>query len=543
MSALRALRFATPKKASKWDLSQRRLYLDDLAEHLKIRRWEDWYEVSKRDFQFKNGLSLLNRFYSGSPSKAITSIYYEHPWKTFKFQHLSQSHWSDGVHQVQQVKHLESEVNIKKWDDWYCVSTMEVANKGGHKLLQHFGGSLSKMLASVYPQHPWDVERFEAHRVPAHHFSDINKQRDFAENKLAKRLDIRNYEDWYHVTFEQMIQNGGGTLLSMYGNSCVKAITSIFSEYPWQRWKFANGRLHEYWSSPDNLRRFTDYIKARQGVSAVSDWKVVTANLVRRHGGNGILERYGSFANALKAAYPDQSFEESQNVSVPQGRLTAVVKKLFSLGDEDIRVNYRHPLLLHKSGANMELDLWIEFFNLAFEYQGEQHFKKVFDSVDAKQTERDAEKRAACTSSNIILIEVPFWWDGSEAQLISVLLQKCPALVSPSLKTEVSLNLSEVPLHLQRAESLQSTRDWSSQSCETKGWLMAEKLEGVAVHWDGTELFSGDGRKIQVPREFLGSLPKGFAVDGELSEKRGQYPVFYLRDAPDLSVEQLAKNS
>lgn len=59
-------------------------------------------------------------------------------------------------------------------------------------------------------------------------------------------------------------------------------------------------------------------------------------------------------------------------------------------------------------------------------------------------------------------------------------------------------------------------------SCDIAGWLVSEKLDGVRSFWDGTALWSKNGRRLQPPPEFVAQLP-AFAVEGELWGGRDSY--------------------
>ena len=50
------------------------------------------------------------------------------------------------------------------------------------------------------------------------------------------------------------------------------------------------------------------------------------------------------------------------------------------------------------------------------------------------------------------------------------------------------------------------------------GWLASEKLDGVRAYWDGENLLSRQGKKLNAPQSFTKNFPK-FALDGELYAK------------------------
>jgi len=61
----------------------------------------------------------------------------------------------------------------------------------------------------------------------------------------------------------------------------------------------------------------------------------------------------------------------------------------------------------------------------------------------------------------------------------------------------------------------------STQSVE--GWLITEKLDGWRAIWDGTQLVSRLGNRINAPEWFTRQLPAGVVLDGELFMGRGNY--------------------
>jgi len=62
----------------------------------------------------------------------------------------------------------------------------------------------------------------------------------------------------------------------------------------------------------------------------------------------------------------------------------------------------------------MELDIWVPQYNLALEYQGEQHYydlHKAFGPTGtmAMYTTRDLMKKNYCTQKGITLVAIPYW--------------------------------------------------------------------------------------------------------------------------------------
>ncbi len=54
------------------------------------------------------------------------------------------------------------------------------------------------------------------------------------------------------------------------------------------------------------------------------------------------------------------------------------------------------------------------------------------------------------------------------------------------------------------------------------GWVMSEKLDGIRGYWDGNQLYTKKGKKINVPKWFISNFPP-FALDGELYTKRDDF--------------------
>lgn len=68
------------------------------------------------------------------------------------------------------------------------------------------------------------------------------------------------------------------------------------------------------------------------------------------------------------------------------------------------------------------------------------------------------------------------------------------------------------------AFSLELLRLSEYKDQNVSGWLASEKLDGVRAYWDGENLLSRHGKKLNAPSSFTKNFPK-FALDGELYAK------------------------
>lgn len=71
----------------------------------------------------------------------------------------------------------------------------------------------------------------------------------------------------------------------------------------------------------------------------------------------------------------------------------------------------------------MELDIWIPKLSLAFEYQGQQHYRdlRLFGTRGGEEITKDKKKLAACNEAGIKLVVVPYWWDQEEGSLTAII--------------------------------------------------------------------------------------------------------------------------
>jgi len=172
----------------------------------------------------------------------------------------------------------------------------------------------------------------------------------------------------------------------------------------------------------------------------------------------------------------------------------------------------------------MELDLYLPSLNLAFEYQGIQHYEDffLFGTLSKLYEERDQEKRKMCSKFNITLIEIPYWWDEKKESLMATINQIRSGLVN------LPKDVKPIPLIQPKkkgkpndiSELLMLAKIWKEE--DPTGWWISEKLDGIRAFWDGSKFYTKLGNEIWVPKFITNSLPK-IALDGEFWMGRGRF--------------------
>jgi len=195
------------------------------------------------------------------------------------------------------------------------------------------------------------------------------------------------------------------------------------------------------WKEKELALKIFDSISEKLHVANLEDWYRVSVEQLKKLGLNG-FGKFGSLETALLNAYPNYVWDNSKfsktGKKSGQRWLLVTLQKLFPL--VTILEDYLNPNLCWAKDVdgpqeihNMQLDIWIPQYNLAFEYQGAHHY---FDSYEAfgpvssasLYFNRDKQKKHLCYEKGITFIEIPYWWDGEEDSLITILNQSYPNL-------------------------------------------------------------------------------------------------------------------
>ena len=127
---------------------------------------------------------------------------------------------------------------------------------------------------------------------------------------LGKELGYEKPEDWYQTSNSQFTKNNGFGFLNIFSNSAVNALKEFFPDYDWKEWLFGK-TPNGFWASPDNRRRYMEWLGKELGYEKPEDWYKISKDLILKNHGKALLPvSEHSYHHALKEFYPNYDWKE-----------------------------------------------------------------------------------------------------------------------------------------------------------------------------------------------------------------------------------------
>lgn len=229
--------------SSVWDdINNQKTFLMWFEKYHSIQKKEDWYKISSKYFE-KNGGHILLRKY-GNLYSVLKTLTPDYDWKPWFFISLPNYFWSSLENQKKFVEWLEKELNIKKYEDWYRITIIQLEAKGASSILLKYHRSIYKLLKAIYPEYDWKPWLFSY--TPHLLWNQSNEVITYIE-WLQKKFNIQNLDSWYNISSKEISQYYKGKyLLSKYGGLS----NLLMYYYPNYNWNWFYNKLFLRKQSP-----------------------------------------------------------------------------------------------------------------------------------------------------------------------------------------------------------------------------------------------------------------------------------------------------
>lgn len=177
-------------------------------------------------------------------------------------------------------------------DEWYSVTQADfVTNHGSYLLGTLYNGSPFQLLSTLYPEASWHPWRF--HLAPRGLWRDKSVQKQFLL-WVEHELGYTQPEDWYQVSYRQLVALGGESLL-LRSPSLYDLLIEHFPTYQLQPW-FFNTVPTNYWKSKENRKAYVEWLVRKVQVNDATQLKQKHFN---DNHGSGLLHIYKNSPDLL----------------------------------------------------------------------------------------------------------------------------------------------------------------------------------------------------------------------------------------------------
>jgi hypothetical protein len=278
---------------------------------------EDWLKIKQEDIVDLGGIGLLYH-YDNSPTLALTSVYCDTNWQIWRFDTAPRNYWENIENQREFLEWVALLYDIVDDEGWYGITCKQYIDAGGKGLLMRYDMSPSSMLMTCFTNINWLPWKFET--ISRRYWENSSNQRQFFDY-LAEKYAINSTEDWYEMKQEDIMDNGGSSLLyNFHDNSPSLALMRIYPDMEWQPWRFESAPGN-YWDDMENQRIFFDWIFDQLEMNDATDWYQIHQIDIIKLGGGALLRFYhdNSHIRALTRIYPEIDWQPWRFSNVPKG--------------------------------------------------------------------------------------------------------------------------------------------------------------------------------------------------------------------------------
>ena len=131
---------------------------------------------------------------------------------------------------------LSTKIGFQSKEDWYRITGNDFARYGGRALLDAYGGSPTKLIQSVYPDHDWIIWNFT--KIPEMDWKDKTNLQQFVDY-LRKKLKINCLDDWYRISEGQIQRISTISPIRKHGG-LLQLLAFVYPHHSWNFAKFHN---------------------------------------------------------------------------------------------------------------------------------------------------------------------------------------------------------------------------------------------------------------------------------------------------------------
>jgi hypothetical protein len=167
--------------------------------------------------------------------------------------------------------------------------------------MNYYSSNLQRILTINYPDTSWQLWKFHGLDVP-NFLRDRSNVKEMFE-QISTLMGLNSLDDWYTVNGCDLLEHIGN-LLHHFDGSLRMAISYAYDLH-WNPWIFDEADEF-YWNC--GQRFFMDWLAESMDINTLEDWYSISEEELIKRRGMPLMDRYGSIYRALRAIYPETSW-------------------------------------------------------------------------------------------------------------------------------------------------------------------------------------------------------------------------------------------
>ena len=250
---------------------------------------EEWQKYTHLDL-LSLGMGKLLRIYKGSFFRLLKALYPYKKWNVLDHRRLPKNYWASLHNQRLFLEDIYHKLNFNTLDDFLSLTTKDIINFGGSRLVNKNKSSFFLTLRRAYPNHCWEIQK-RIYQSP-NHWESVANQRTFFDY-FYNKYGFTSMEQWYSVKNANIREEKGASLLRIYG-SLFRALQVAYPEYSWDIYR-SSARKTKHFEDPENIRNFILRVMRIYSVEREDDWYRISRRQIKRSGGGNLLYSKGFF--------------------------------------------------------------------------------------------------------------------------------------------------------------------------------------------------------------------------------------------------------
>jgi len=208
-------------------------------------------------------------------------------------------------------------------DDWYKITQRDFENFHGSTLLSAYNCSPSRILTTLFPDHQWNLWKFE--KSAARIWENKDTRLQFLKY-LGDQLGFRSMEDWYKVKVIDFDKYGARMLV--LNGSVSKVLADTFTDHKWKLWKFhfpPTARIGDL-ISHQVLCEYVEELGKHLNINNLNDWYKVSQQTIFKFGGRFLLNYCGGLPGLLGKVYEQHVWESDKFTDFKRKKIQTILK-------------------------------------------------------------------------------------------------------------------------------------------------------------------------------------------------------------------------